>query len=425
MTRLVSSMAPYGVSVRYGFGTYTNGHWPTTAWRPLADTSPLNRKVPSNPSVLANSAAMVAETFGYWDGTAVYILQGPDTSSDFGHPVYWSAPADAWFLPSTVAGTGGNAGSGNADLVKVQIPAGAKRAGGSDGHLIVIDQVAGIEHDFWQVTPGTVPAGGTFGSPTTLPCNWATQGSILGSGVLPVNAGANAADTLLSAGPIRAAEITGGLIPHALYMFTGKTANSFVYPATGLASVGATSWSDGVGNGTTTFTSATAKFNQGDVGLAITGTGISGGTTIVSVNVNTTTIVLSATATTGSSKAFAIATRPYPPDGQWFQCTYTYGQIAALPIHAWLKTILTAAKDYGMYVLDTGGSTHPIELLFESGSTYTSFSAADPIMTYAAAHEADSNSGISHSSSPLVYFFDMMTGVDWAGHLRALSPPSQ
>lgn len=65
---------------------------------------------------------------------------------------------------------------------------------------------------------------------------------------------------------------------------------------------------DGVTNLTTTVTSATAFFNQSDVGAAITGTGIPTSTTIVSVT-NATTAVLSAAATTSVGSVSLTITR--------------------------------------------------------------------------------------------------------------------
>lgn len=71
-------------------------------------------------------------------------------------------------------------------------------------------------------------------------------------------------------------------------------------------------FSDGVGNGSTTFTSATAAFVSGDVGKflenRLSTTNIPANTYIVSVT-NGTTVVLSNSVTTGSSLNFAIKRR--------------------------------------------------------------------------------------------------------------------
>ena len=69
------------------------------------------------------------------------------------------------------------------------------------------------------------------------------------------------------------------------------------------------SFSDGVSNSTTTYTSATAVFTGADVGRTITGTNIPASTTIASVT-NGTTIVLSQAATgSGSGLSFTITSR--------------------------------------------------------------------------------------------------------------------
>ena len=82
--------------------------------------------------------------------------------------------------------------------------------------------------------------------------------------------------------------------------------------------------SDGVSNGTTTITSASAAFTNADVGASITGTDIAAGTTIATVT-NSTTAVLSAAATgshTGDSWTIG-ATQQY---AIYFSTTATAGQ---------------------------------------------------------------------------------------------------
>lgn len=113
--------------------------------------------------------------------------------------------------------------------------------------------------------------------------------------------------------------LTGG----ALITVGGQT-NGYASPAVGAAPPNGVSlefwskaWSgggappgqtftDGVSNGTTTYTSATAAFTSADVGRTITGTNIPSNTTISSVT-NATTIVLSAAATgSGTSLSFTL-----------------------------------------------------------------------------------------------------------------------
>jgi len=73
---------------------------------------------------------------------------------------------------------------------------------------------------------------------------------------------------------------------------------------------GDTTRTNGVANGTTTYTSATAAFTSADVGKRIKGTNIPASTTIASVT-NATTVVLSANATTGTGLTFTIENRGY------------------------------------------------------------------------------------------------------------------
>lgn len=98
--------------------------------------------------------------------------------------------------------------------------------------------------------------------------------------------------------------------PFQVDLFEGSTAVKIV------ANRGA-GYADGVANGTTTFTSATASFAGGDVGQALTqltsrgeGFRIPAGTTIVSVT-NATTVVLSQAATgSGTGINFLVGNRP-------------------------------------------------------------------------------------------------------------------
>src|SRR4030095_6047452 len=93
------------------------------------------------------------------------------------------------------------------------------------------------------------------------------------------------------------------------YIAAGNTDGSLFWVDPVTLGTTSQSFTDGVENSTTTFTSATANFVNGDVGKTITGDDIPGGTTIASVT-NSTTVILSAAATaTGSSKNFTILNR--------------------------------------------------------------------------------------------------------------------
>jgi hypothetical protein len=83
-------------------------------------------------------------------------------------------------------------------------------------------------------------------------------------------------------------------------------------------------FSDGVSNSTTTYTSATAAFTAADVGKGITGTNIPAGTVIASVSSATTVILSQAATASASGLSFSIAGRiPATPGNRPAQITYT------------------------------------------------------------------------------------------------------
>lgn len=99
------------------------------------------------------------------------------------------------------------------------------------------------------------------------------------------------------------------------------------------------------------------------------------------------------------------------PLGTRFQLAMAPAEIDALPVAAWMKTILKAMSEYGMIVGDTGGQSWSVQL--ESGATYTSFRRQDRLVTFAA------TTGIPGFEGRYVLSF---TGVDWANRLRVVAP---
>jgi len=100
------------------------------------------------------------------------------------------------------------------------------------------------------------------------------------------------------------------------------------------------------------------------------------------------------------------------PMGSRFQLNMTAAEINALAVPAWKKTILRAMAEYGMYFGDGGSRTWG--LMFESGSTFTSFGYKDAMETFGAANKVPMWQGD--------YVFDLKTGVNYAGRLRVLDP---
>jgi hypothetical protein len=109
----------------------------------------------------------------------------------------------------------------------VRIPAAARAAGGSDGHLAVLDQSSGWEYDFWQVREKPGDGG-------VLTVSWGGRTPIAGDGL---RGGATASNYGLAAGVIRAAELEAGRIDHALAIVVDCTSDGYVYPADKTAQV--------------------------------------------------------------------------------------------------------------------------------------------------------------------------------------------
>jgi hypothetical protein len=100
------------------------------------------------------------------------------------------------------------------------------------------------------------------------------------------------------------------------------------------------------------------------------------------------------------------------PMGARFQLDMSDGEIAALGVPAWKKTILRAMANYGMYFGDTGGGSWGLQM--ESGSTYTSFGYEDAMVSYAR------HAGVPFNQGKPV--FDIDPGVDWGKRLRVVDP---
>jgi hypothetical protein len=199
-----------------GLGSFGAGRWPSGCWRPYNDSSPFNRPLPANPRVIENSDAVVDRLVGF--GNLQNMLAGrPGTSEDYGHPTYWSTPDDPYFTIHCTESWGRCALEG----MSIQIPDKARPAGGSDGHLTVVDQRTGWEYDMWAVQ--SKPAGGG-----TLVTHWGGKTRIDGDGL---GSDAVAAEFGTMGGKIRAEEMQAGRINHALFMFVNCDSGKAVFPA--------------------------------------------------------------------------------------------------------------------------------------------------------------------------------------------------
>jgi hypothetical protein len=209
------------------WGSFGGGNFPPGCWQLYSPTiSPFNRPISANPTVMANSAAMIAglQTFAQDDpnNTPSQFIAAPQgATSGFGtsgFPTYYSAATDPVFTISCNSAT--------LCPIKGQqlhIPQNALAAGNSDGHLTVIDQSTGTEYDFWQAKTPLPQGGGTLvvsGAGKT-----SVDGDGLGSKAIAANYGS-------LAGVIRAQELQAGQINHALVMVVHCDNATHVYPAT-------------------------------------------------------------------------------------------------------------------------------------------------------------------------------------------------
>jgi hypothetical protein len=209
---------PAGASWTCGFGGFVAGSWPGACWRPYADSSPFNRRLPASPKLAQNSAGMAQRILGF--GAIGHLVAGEaGTPSDWAHPTYYPDGDDPYFTLHCVNSWGTCAVEGH----RIRIPDAARAAAGGDAHLTVVDQASGWEYDLWDVR--SKPAGGG-----RLDFGWGGRTRIDGDGR---GSDATAARFGNLAGIIRAQELQAGVIPHALFAVVkcGASSPRYVYPA--------------------------------------------------------------------------------------------------------------------------------------------------------------------------------------------------
>ncbi len=192
------------------------GNWPGPGWRPYAASSPFNQPI-GPAAVHPESAALVAGSL-QWGPPASLIAGTAESSSDYGHPVYFSQPSDPLYALHPTEHWGHNTIAGT----RIRVPSGARPAGGSDGHMTVVTP-DGWEYDFWRAQRPP-PGGGT------LTFAWGGRVRIAGDGL---GGSATAAHFAALAGVIRPEELAAGRIDHALFIVLrcSSSATGFGYGA--------------------------------------------------------------------------------------------------------------------------------------------------------------------------------------------------
>lgn len=330
------------------------GQWPGADWRPYSADSPFNVPISAHVRVHPRSRAIVERILS-WGVPARLVAGTSDTGDDYGHPTYYARSSDPVYRLRPTMQWGRSPIRG----VRIHVPAAARPAGGSDGHMTVV-QPNGWEYDFWRAS-SKPPSGGT------LRFGWGGRVRIDGSGT---GGEATASGFGNLAGIVRAPELAAGRIDHALFVVVRCTSgdgsfhfgvrrphdrnqSAFVYPATH-----------------------------------------------------------------GGSRCPA-SERGAPPMGARLQLAMSGAEIDALGLPEWKRAILHALARYGGYVGDTGGPGFAIQL--ESGSTYTAFGYADPLLGFAAQSGGETDGSVQEYEGR--YLFDIASGVDWASRLRVVTPP--
>jgi hypothetical protein len=202
--------------------TISMNNLPEACWRPFSDQSPFNKQIPASAKIEPRSSEIVARMMA--GGAPNSIRAGiADTSSDYYKPTYYATAAD----PHYTLKTGGYLHDGET----LRMPEGAREAAGSDHHLTVVEP-DGAHWGFWNAkvdnSTHTITGNSTNAGKLT-----ARKSSLSSTGVggNAAGCGATAAGFCNLAGLIRAQELEGGEINHALFMTSSVTASSYVYPA--------------------------------------------------------------------------------------------------------------------------------------------------------------------------------------------------
>jgi hypothetical protein len=191
-------------------------------WRPYADSSAFNTPIPTRTRLMHNSGRIVKRMLGFhqieplWIGTA-------DTRSDYGRPAYEATAGDpvyrvrceGRYCPMPIEGD------------RIRVPAGARPAGGTDGHMAIV-QPTGWEYDLYEVKTPIDTHGGV------IITNGGGRTRVDGAGTR-VPGGATASKFGLLGGLIRAQELAAGEIDHALVFVSHCVARRVVAPAAGRA----------------------------------------------------------------------------------------------------------------------------------------------------------------------------------------------
>lgn len=202
-----------------GLGALGMDAWSAACSRPFSPRHFLNRPVPAAPTVIPGSARVIARMRAMGAPTPLYAPADPlSPDSDYYHPVYYSALSDPEYTANVT-----RPWDCEIDERSFRIPAAARAASGTDGHLTVVDQWSGVAYDMWQARTPLPAGGGRF----DVSCG----GVVDMLGDEERYSGASAGGWGLQGGTITVGELRAGRIDHALFATVNCTAPRPVRPS--------------------------------------------------------------------------------------------------------------------------------------------------------------------------------------------------
>ena len=219
---LLALLAPTASAAdkRCRLGSFSNANPPGPCWRPFSPASPFNRPLPTHPRQAAGSPLIGSRTASFGLGPS-FQAGTAGTVDDYSHPIYFANRNAPRYRIDCMSYSGCEIQGRH-----IRIPRGAQPAGGSDGHLGVIDRRRKWEYDFWQVRDRSKQGG-------QLHVSYGGRTRIGTPGSKGLGSAATAAQFATSAGVIRPEELRAGRIDHALFMVVRCTNGHSVYPAKG------------------------------------------------------------------------------------------------------------------------------------------------------------------------------------------------
>jgi len=181
-------------------------------WRPFADDSPWNSRIPADPAIDPDSAAMIAD----WAISSPFGPHLDVNMTGYSIPRFDAQPSTPTYLVTCDLGGLGFASSDGFDATAtIPIPGDAAPDPQSDHHMLILDRAAELEWGMWNVSGGG----------SSWHCGVGASIDLLGSGVRPLaennptwwtSHGPGACGFPLVAGLIRVEEVQAGRIDHAL-----------------------------------------------------------------------------------------------------------------------------------------------------------------------------------------------------------------